>query len=159
MGVDFGDWLSSVWDPIKSATPILVRLALGGTLMWLAVTEKAMNPRVSEAVVIDFHLQSLIPVSTAMWVFSVGMIGFAVGLVLFIGFFTRSFSLIAFLMLTLSFLYFREEVVGHVTFFGCLVVLMVTGAGHCSVDSLVAWKTRGVRGTSIPYAAEVAVPP
>ncbi len=145
--------LEPLWKLLRTHIGLLLRLALGSTLIWLAVTEKAMNPRVCEAVVIDYNLESVIPVSTAMWVFAVGVIEFAVGLVLVLGFFTRTFSIIAFLVLTLSFFYFREEVAGHVTFFGSLLVLMITGAGSLSFDSLIAWKTRQVRGTTTPYTS------
>ena len=48
--------------------------------------------------------------------FSAGSV-FAVGLVLVLGFFTRSFAAIGFVVLSLSFLFFREEVAGHLTFF------------------------------------------
>ena len=149
-----GSQLQSIWKKLQENTGLILRLSLGATLIWLAVTEKAFNPRVSEAVVIDFNLESVIPVSTAMWVFSVGVIEFAVGLVLILGLFTRTFSMIAFLVLTLSFFYFKEEVAGHVTFFGSLLVLMVTGAGKLSLDSYIAKRTRQVSGTEEPYAAE-----
>ncbi len=141
-----------LWKRLRTHLGLLLRVALGSTLIWLAITEKAMNPRVCEAVVIDYNLENVIPVSTAMWVFAVGVIEFAVGLVLVLGFFTRTFSIIAFLVLTLSFFYFREEVAGHVTFFGSLLVLMITGAGSFSFDSLIAYKTRQVRGTTSPYS-------
>ena len=137
-----GTLLKTFWKKLQENTGLILRLSLGSTLIWLAVTEKAFNPRVSEAVVIDFNLENVIPVSSAMWVFSVGMIEFAVGLVLILGFFTRTFSIIAFLVLTLSFFYFKEEVAGHVTFFGSLLVLMVTGAGRFSIDSYITKQTR-----------------
>lgn len=143
--------LQPLWDFLMENTGVILRLALGFTLIWLAITEKAFNPRVCEAVVIEFQLESLIPVSTAMWVFSVGVIEFAVGLLLVIGFFTRTFSFIAFIVLTLSFFYFKEEVAGHVTFFGALLVLFITGAGNWSVDAYIAKRTRGVNGTMVPY--------
>lgn len=149
-----GSQLQSVWKKLQENTGLILRLSLGTTLIWLAVTEKAFNPRVSEAVVIDFNLESVIPVSTAMWVFSVGVIELAVGLMLVLGFFTRTFSIIAFLVLTLSFFYFKEEVAGHVTFFGSLLVLMVTGAGQFSIDSYIARRTRQASGTEEPYATE-----
>lgn len=149
-----GDPLEFLWEMIRSHAGLILRLAMGCTLIWLAVTEKAMNPRVCEAVVDDFDLESVIPVSSAMWVFTVGVIEFAVGLVLVLGLFTRTWSIVAFLVLTLSFFYFREEVAGHVTFFGALFVLMITGAGRLSSDSLIAKKTRGVVGTSEPYELE-----
>ncbi|MCH9654830.1 MAG: DoxX family protein [Planctomycetes bacterium] len=149
-----GTLLKTFWKKLQENTGLILRLSLGSTLIWLAVTEKAFNPRVSEAVVIDFNLENVIPVSSAMWVFSVGMIEFAVGLVLILGFFTRTFSIIAFLVLTLSFFYFKEEVAGHVTFFGSLLVLMVTGAGRFSIDSYITKQTRQASGTEEPYVLE-----
>ena len=147
-----GSLLEPLWKQLQIHASFILRIALGSTLIWLAVSEKALNPRLCEAVVIDYHLEKIIPVSTAMWVFAVGVIELAVGLVLVLGLFTRSFSLIAFLVLTLSFFYFRENVAGHVTFFGALIVLMITGADTGSLDSLIAKKTRNVHGTKIPYA-------
>ncbi|MCA9050447.1 MAG: DoxX family protein, partial [Planctomycetaceae bacterium] len=133
---------------------VVLRLAMGFTMIWLAVTEKALNPRVSEAVVIDFGLESVIPVSSAMWVFSVGVIELAVGLVLVLGLFTRTFAFIAFVVLTLSFFYFKEDVAGHVTFFGTLLIMMITGAGQGSLDAWIANRTRGVAGTAAPYGTQ-----
>ena len=147
-----GDVLEPLWRPLRAHTGPLLRLALGTTMIWLAVTEKGLNPRVSEAVVLDYDLEGVIPVSSAMWVLAVGVIEIAVGLVLVLGLFTRTWSIVAALVLTASFFYFREEVAGHVTFFGSLLVLMATGAGRWSLDSLAAWRTRGVLGTEEPYA-------
>jgi uncharacterized membrane protein YphA (DoxX/SURF4 family) len=150
-----GRLLAPLWKRVRDHTGTLLRLSLGCTMLWLAVTEKAMNPRVCEAVVIDFDLQKVIPVSSAMWVFTVGVIEFAVGLVLVLGLFTRTWSIVAFLVLTLSFFYFKEEVAGHVTFFGALMVLMIKGAGDWSCDSLIARRSRGAIGTVTPYETEV----
>ena len=148
-----GRQLEQIWKRLRDNTGTILRLTLGFTLIWLAITEKAFNPRVAEAVVIDFDLESVIPVSPAMWVFSVGVIEFAVGLVLVLGLYTRTFVLIAFVVLTLSFFYFKEEVAGHVTFFGALLTLMVTGAGAGSIDSFIAKRMRGVQGTAQPYGS------
>ncbi|MCP4784828.1 MAG: DoxX family protein [Fuerstiella sp.] len=149
-----GTGLEPLWKQLRDNSGVVLRLAMGCTMIWLAVTEKAFNPRVSEAVVIDFQLESVVPVSSAMWVFSVGVIELAVGLVLVLGFFTRTFSFIAFVVLTLSFFYFKEQVAGHVTFFGTLMILMITGAGRASLDGLIAHRTRGVCGTASPYGME-----
>jgi len=148
---NLGSSLEPLWKIIREATGPIIRVLMGLTLIWLAITEKALNPRVTEAVIIDFNLPAAIPVSTAMWVFAVGVIELAVGLVLVLGFFTRSFAIIAFIVLTISFLYFREEVVGHITFFASLLVLIITGAGRCSVDSTISWTVRRIRGTSTAY--------
>jgi uncharacterized membrane protein YphA (DoxX/SURF4 family) len=152
----FGDRFEPMFHKLRDATGPLIRVAMGTTLMWLAITEKALNPRVTEAVIIDFELPSVIPVSTAMWVFSVGMIEFAVGLVLVLGFFTRSFAAIGFVVLSLSFLFFREEVAGHLTFFASLLVLMITGAGRISIDSVISNITQGFKGTDTLYYPELA---
>jgi uncharacterized membrane protein YphA (DoxX/SURF4 family) len=153
LGIDpAGALVKPIFDKLIDWAPVILRLALGTTLIWLAITEKFLNPRVSEAVVIDYDLQSVIPVSTAMWVFTVGVIEFAVGLVLVLGLYTRAFSMIALIVLTLSFFYFKEEIAGHVTFFGALVVLMVTGAGKWSVDAIIAKWVRNASGTATPYA-------
>jgi len=149
-----GKLLDPLWKRIRDNTGTILRLALGSTMLWLAVTEKAMNPRVCEAVVIDFDLENVIPVSPAMWVFTVGVIELAVGLVLVLGLFTRTWAIVAFLVLTLSFFYFKEEVAGHVTFFGALMVLMIKGGGAWSIDSQVARRTRQVSGTATPYVLD-----
>ena len=149
-----GKVLDPLWKRIRDNTGTLLRLALGSTMLWLAVTEKAFNPRVCEAVVIDFDLEKVIPVSPSLWGFTVGVIELAVGLVLVLGLFTRTWAIVAFLVLTLSFFYFKEEVAGHVTFFGALMVLMIKGGGCCSIDSLIARRTRQVTGTTTPYEVE-----
>ena len=57
LGVDvLGKMCERMWNHICENTGPIIRVALGFTLMWLAVTEKAMNPRVCEAVVIDLDL-------------------------------------------------------------------------------------------------------
>ena len=145
--------LAPLWKWTQKNAGVVLRVALGSTMLWLAVTEKAMNPRVSEAVVLDFQLQDVIPVSSAMWVFTVGVIEFAVGLVLLLGLFVRTWSIVAFVVLTLSFFYFKEEVAGHVTFFGALMVLMIKGGGAWSIDSLIARRSRDAVGTQTPYSS------
>ncbi len=146
-----GDLLAGVWRILSDNAPLLLRLALGSTLIWLSITEKVFNPRLCESVIIDHGLGAVIPVSTAMWVFSVGVIEFAVGTVLVLGIYTRCSCMITLIILTLSFFYFKEDVAGHVTFFGTAIVLTVTGAGPLSIDSWVARRTRAVKGTAVPY--------
>ncbi len=146
-----GDSLAPVSRKLSGMGPLLLRLALGSTLIWLAITEKAFNPRLCESVVIDYGLDAVIPVSTAMWVFSVGVIEIAVGVVLVLGVYTRCFCLITLIILTLSFFYFKEDVAGHVTFFGSAAALTATGAGRLSIDSWIARRTRAAKGTAVPY--------
>jgi uncharacterized membrane protein YphA (DoxX/SURF4 family) len=109
----------------KDFVPLILRIGIGGAMMFLAVYEKFLNPHLSEIVVHNYHLTSIIPVSPEMWVLSAGIIEFLVGLFLFLGFKTRLASAIAFVVLSLSFFYFGEEVYSHVTLFSVLSVLFV----------------------------------
>lgn len=125
------------FSPFKSLqewAPLILRIGIGGAMMFLAVYEKFLNPHLSAAVVQNYNLASVIPVSPEMWVLSAGLIEFAVGFLLFIGFRTRLVAAIAFMVLTLSFFYFGEAVYSHVTLFGVLSVLFVTGGGKLSFD-------------------------
>jgi uncharacterized membrane protein YphA (DoxX/SURF4 family) len=111
----------------KNFVPLILRIGIGGAMMFLAVYEKFLNPHLSEIVVRNYNLTSIIPVSPEMWVLSAGIIEFLVGLFLFLGFHTRLTSAIAFIVLSLSFFYFGEEVYSHVTLFSVLSVLFVIG--------------------------------
>lgn len=119
--------------------PTILRVGIGIGLMYLALFEKILNPLLSAYVVRITDLMNVIPVSEAMWVFSAGMIEFAVGFLLFLGYRTRIVGMIAFLVLSLSFFYFGEDVVSHITLFGVLSVLIVEGGGKMSLD---AWRQR-----------------
>ena len=117
--------------------PTLLRIGIGGALIFLALYEKVLNPHVSDLVVQKYALDSIIHVGPAMWVFAVGMIELAVGLLLLVGFQTRLVSAIAFLVLIVTFFFFKEEVYSHITLFGTLSVLFITGAGPLSFDYII----------------------
>lgn len=51
-----------------------------------------------------------------------------------LGLFTRVSAGIAFIVLSLSFFYFGEDVSSHITLFGILSVLFVTQGGAWSLD-------------------------
>lgn len=124
-------------EKFKKYVPLLLRLGIGGALVFLSLYEKVLNPHVSDLVVQKYNLMSIIPVGAAMWVFAVGMIELVVGLFILIGFQTRLVSAIAFLVLVTTFFFFKEEVYSHVTLFGVLSVLFITGGGAWSLDSLL----------------------
>lgn len=120
----------SPFKSLQKLVPLILRTGVGGAMMFLAIYEKFLNPHLSAAVVQNYKLTSVIPVSPEMWVLSAGLIEFAVGFLLFIGFRTRLVAAIAFMVLTLSFFYFGEAVYSHVTLFGVLSVLFVTDMGN-----------------------------
>ena len=117
----------------KLYVPIL-SISIGLALTFLEVYEKILNPHASELVVAKYNLTSAIAVSPEMWVFSVGVIELVVGLFLLIGFKTRLTSAIAFAVLVVTFFYFKEDIFSHVTLFGSLSVLFITGGGIWSID-------------------------
>lgn len=122
---------------LKSWVPFILRIGIGGAMMFLAIYEKFLNPHFSQLVVDNYHLTSIIPVSPAMWVLSAGLIEFLVGLLLIIGLHTRLIAAIAFCVLALSFFYFHEAVFSHITLFGTLSVIFVMGGGKLSVDESI----------------------
>ncbi len=124
------------WEGLKRYTPLVLRLGLGVAFIFLAVYEKFLNPHDSELVVQTYHLMNVIPVPAALWVFGAGAVELLLGALLIIGFEIRVVSVIAFLVISLSFFYFKESVYSHVTLFGALSMLLVLGAGAFSVDRL-----------------------
>lgn len=124
----------------REIAPLVLRLGIGIGMAYLALYEKLLNPHLSELVVSEFHLTSVIPVSPQMWVFSAGMIELAVALFLLFGLYTRLASLIAFAVLVLTFFFFQEAVFSHVTLFGTLSILFVLGAGKWSLDAYLRKK-------------------
>lgn len=130
-------------ESLKKYVPLIIRIGLGGAMIYLALFEKLFNPHISELVVTKFNLTSAIAVSPEMWVFSAGLIELLVGLFLFIGYHTRLTSAIAFVVVTTTFFYFKEDVYSHVTLFGMLSVLFITGGGAMSVDGRIKnWNTK-----------------
>jgi uncharacterized membrane protein YphA (DoxX/SURF4 family) len=71
-----------------------------------------------------------------------GMIELVVGVLLLIGFQVRLVSIITFTILIVTFFFFKEDVYSHVTLFGTLSVLMITGAGPLSLDRIRYPQTR-----------------
>lgn len=122
-------------ESLKKYVPLVIRLGLGGAMIYLALFEKLFNPHISELVVTKFNLTSVIGVSPEMWVLAAGLIELLVGLFIFIGYHTRLTSAIAFLVITTTFFYFKEDVYSHVTLFGMLSVLFITGGGAMSADN------------------------
>lgn len=114
--------------------PLILRIGIGISMIFLAVYEKFLMPAASMQVVTDFGLMNIIPVSPEMWVLSTGIIELVIGIALLLGLFTRLSAAIAFFVLSLSFFFFGEDVYSHVTLFGTLSILFVTGGNKWSLD-------------------------
>lgn len=122
---------------IRKLVPLILRVGLGVAFIYLAVYEKLLNPHDSELVVNAYNLTSVIPVSPALWVLGAGLTEFILGLFLIIGFEVRMTAMVSFLVISLSFFYFKEAVYSHVTLFGALSMLVALGAGPYSLDRLI----------------------
>lgn len=123
---------------IKHLVPLMLRIGLGSAFVFLAVYEKLLNPHDSELVVQTYNLMQVIPVPASLWVLGAGLIELVLGILLVLGLEVRLVSIISFIVISLSFFYFKESVYSHVTLFGALSMLIVTGAGKWSLDSLFA---------------------
>jgi uncharacterized membrane protein YphA (DoxX/SURF4 family) len=114
---------------LRHLVPLILRLGIGISMVTLAISEKFLNPHASVLVVEQFDLTHFIPVSPEAWVLWVGVVELVIGLLLLLGIKTRLVSLIAFVVLSLSFFFFGEEVYAHITLFTVLSILFVTGSG------------------------------
>lgn len=135
-GIDhlIGIPFSFYYPSLHRYVPLLARIGVGGSLIFLALYEKFLNPSWFASVVEQYGLYLAIPVSVSMWVFSAGAIELVVGLFLLLGFKTRLMSVVAFFVLSASFFYFHEAIFSHVTLFAILSLLFITGSGEHSID-------------------------
>ncbi len=120
--------------------PLVLRIALGGSFIFLAFYEKIFNPHFFSSVVDTYNLTFIIPVSSAMWTLSVGIVELIIGLFILTGFKTRFTSAVAFFVVVMTFFFFKEDVYSHVTIFAVLSALFITGGGHWSLDEHFAHK-------------------
>jgi uncharacterized membrane protein YphA (DoxX/SURF4 family) len=139
LGIPFSAPLSH----FKKYVPFILRVGIGGAMLFLAIYEKFLNPQTSAMVVVKAHLENVLPVSQNLWVLGAGLVEALVGLALLIGFETRIAAAVAFVVLSLSFFYFGEDVYSHITLFSVLSALFTFGGGAYSVDEWLARRRRG----------------
>jgi uncharacterized membrane protein YphA (DoxX/SURF4 family) len=109
-------------------------MGIGIGMIYLAVVDKILTPERAALVVENTGFAEVIPISPIMWAFSVGMIELAVGLMLFIAWHTRLAAVVALIILSMSFFYFREDITSHVTLFGTLSTVFILGVGKLGID-------------------------
>ncbi|MFD1514519.1 DoxX family protein [Halomarina rubra] len=116
--------------------PTILRVGLGFTFFYLGFTQKLMNPGDALAVVAQYDLTAVVPVSPELWVVGAGLVEMAVGAALFVGVFTRASAGVAFIMFTLTLFGLpNDPVLAHISLFGLVSVLLVTGAGPFALDT------------------------
>ena len=134
-------------DPLRAYLPTLVRVTLGVNFLFLGVSQKLLQPAWAVAVVEKYNLTAVVPVDPELWVIGAGLAEMAVGVALLVGLFTRAASGVAFgLFTTTLFALPDDPVLAHLSLFGLVSVLIVTGAGPLSLDRRLLTTEKG--GTS-----------
>ena len=133
------DRVNRLVDPYEQYVATIVRVTLGVSFVYLGFVEKLMNPGLALAVVEKYDLSAVVPVDPALWVVGAGLAEIAVGIALLVGLLTRGVALVAFGLFTLTLFGLPDDpVLAHVSLFGLVSVLLVTGSGPFALDSYLA---------------------
>jgi uncharacterized membrane protein YphA (DoxX/SURF4 family) len=133
---EFAEPFAARIDPYRRYVPTVVRVGLGVAFLYLGVSQKLMNPGDALAVVGKYGLASVVPVPPELWVVGAGLTEALVGVLLLAGLFTRASALVAFLLFTTTLFGLPDDpVVAHISLFGLVSALLVTGAGPLSLDA------------------------
>lgn len=128
-------------EPYTRLVPTLLRVGIGIAFVYLGITQKLLRPGQSLAVVAKYDLTAVVPVAPELWVIGAGLTEALVGVMFILGAFTRGFSLVAFgLFVTTLFGLPDDPVVAHISLFGLVSALLITGSGPYSVDSWLKTK-------------------
>lgn len=123
-------------EPYRAYVPTVVRVGLGFTFVYLGVAEKLLAPGDALAVVAKYDLTAVVPVAPELWVVGAAVVEIALGVALVVGAFVRAGSLVAIAMFTTTLFGLPDDpVLAHVSLFGLVSVLLITGAGPWSVDT------------------------
>jgi len=122
-------------DPLGAYLPALVRATLGIDFLFLGISQKLLQPGRAMAVVGKYDLVSVVPVDPGLWVLGAAFAEVAVGIALLAGLFTRAAAGVAFTLFTMTLFALPDDpVLAHLSLFGLVSVLIVTGGGPLSVD-------------------------
>jgi uncharacterized membrane protein YphA (DoxX/SURF4 family) len=130
--------LNRTLGPAERYAPVAVRAGLGFVFVVLGFWEKLAHPGQALAVVEKYGLVGLVPVDPGLWVVGAALVEIALGVLLITGLFTRAAAGTGFLVLTTTLFGLPDDpVLVHVTLFGFVSALFVTGAGPLSLDARI----------------------
>ncbi|WP_435114878.1 DoxX family protein [Halolamina sp. C58] len=119
--------------------PVIVRVGLGISFVYLGVVQKLLMPGQALGVVAKYNLTAVVPVSPELWVVGAALTEVALGIALALGLFTRAGCGVAILMFTTTLFGLPDDpVMAHVSLFGLVSVLVITGGGAYSLDRWLA---------------------
>jgi uncharacterized membrane protein YphA (DoxX/SURF4 family) len=134
----FLGWLDDHVDPYDTYAPTVLRAGLGVSFVILGVGEKLLNPGRALLVVEKYNLTGVIPIDPGMWVVGVGLFEVALGLALLVGLLTRGVAAVAFTMFTVTLFALPDDpVLAHITLFGMVSALLITGSGPLAIDNRI----------------------
>lgn len=142
VAIPFDRWT----EPYHRFVPTIVRVGMGAVFVYLALAEKLLAPEAALAVVDKYGLTTVVAVPPELWVLGAAFAELFIGALLLVGFFTRAASAAAFVVFTTTLFALPDDpVLAHVSLFGLVSALLVTGAGPLSVDA-AAFRTPEERG-------------
>lgn len=113
----------------------VIRIGLGVSLLYTAVTVKLMHPGLSLATIYDFNLQTFLPFDPLFIVFGAFVVEALLGVCFIAGLFVRSASVTAFVVYAASLVYFRSEnILAHILPMAICLALFFEHRPHISLD-------------------------
>ena len=128
-------FLDAVTDPYRRYVPVVLRVGVGATFVYLGLFQKLATPGSALLVVEKYDLTAVVPVDPGLWVLGAGLTEVAVGLAFVVGLFTRGAAAVSFLLFTATLFGLPDDpVLVHVTLYGLVSALFTLGAGPLSID-------------------------
>ncbi|MEF8828213.1 MAG: DoxX family membrane protein [Haloarcula sp.] len=119
----------------REYVPVIVRVGMGVTFVYLGLIQKLADPGRALLVVEKYDLTAVVPVDPGMWVLGAGLTEMLVGLVLIAGFMTRGAAAVSFVLFTTTLFGLPDDpVLAHITLFGMASAVFTMGAGPLSFD-------------------------
>lgn len=126
----------------------LIRVTYGVSIMYPAITYKLIHPEVIIDIVNRYHLTQfhwLFPHDPLLISLGSGLAQIAVGLCLIFGFETRLNTLVTFILMMLSVLFFKETVWPHFILLALALYLMINNGGKIGLDDWLHKKIQTAR--------------
>lgn len=128
---------------LTAYVPTVIRIGVGISFIYLGVAQKLMRPGEALAVVAKYDLTTVVPVPPELWVLGAGLTEALVGVLLIVGAFTRAAAGVAFLLFVTTLFGLPDDpVLAHISLFGLVSALLVTGGGPLSIDRVLHKSTR-----------------
>lgn len=128
-------YLDDATAPYRRYVPVILRVGVGVTFVYLGLFQKLATPGSALQVVEKYDLTAVVPVDPGLWVLGAGVTEIAVGLVFIVGLFTRGAAAVSFVLFTTTLFGLPDDpVLVHVTLYGLASAVFTLGAGPLSLD-------------------------